>query len=888
MSKLDLSTTYAPKEREPQCIELWEANGCFQPGEGAGVYTIVIPPPNVTDILHLGHALNNTIQDVLIRWNRMAGRATLWLPGTDHAGIATQHKVEEQLHAEDKTKEDVGRERFNEMLWEWNEDKGGRIIEQLKEIGCSADWTRTRFTLDEGFSKAVEEVFIRLYEQGLIYRGKYIVNHCPACRTALADEEVEHDEKSGKLWYIKYPLKDSDGHITVATTRPETMLGDTAVAVNPSDDRYKGLVGKKVILPLLNREIPIIADDFVEKEFGTGLVKVTPAHDPNDFQIGLRHDLEMINILTPTAILNKNAGPYEGLDRFSGRKKVVEDLKKEGLIEKIEDHTHSVGHCYRCSTVIEPYLSRQWFVKMKPLAEPAISLVQRGLVKFHPERWTGVYLNWLGNIRDWCISRQIWWGHQIPAYWCDECNDYTVAREQPGKCPHCGSESLQRDTDVLDTWFSSWLWPFATLGWPEMSDDLKKFYPTDTLVTAPEIIFFWVARMIMAGVHFMGELPFTDIYIHGTVRDKQGRKMSKSLGNGIDPLDVVDTYGRDALRFTLISQAAQGQDLYIDLDSFETGRNFINKLWNAARLLFMNLDDEYDYSELEQFETNDLVDRWVLSRLQATIDKCESALGNFRLDEYVHAIYHFFWGAYCNWALEAWKGRFQTDDSVAKKLALKIFIDVLKLLHPVVPFVTETLWQEISTNLVKGLPANSISIAQFPQVQDKFRDINDEMKFEFLQSIINAIRSQRKEMKVPPNRKGTIAVVTDGSGRDLIKENDFLFDKFANIERVEFVDSKPDASVLSFVGGQNLDKAASTIEVYLELGDLIDIDKYVRALAEEQEHLHKLISGSEKKLSNKNFLEKAPPAVVTKEQEKLVALKDKLEKLDENLKKFNS
>ncbi|MBN2135705.1 MAG: valine--tRNA ligase, partial [Acidobacteria bacterium] len=868
---IELSKTYDFKVHEQDIYKDCCDKGYFKPKpSGKGTYTIVIPPPNITEVLHLGHALNNTIQDVIIRWRRMQGYATLWLPGTDHAGIATQTMVCKDLAKDGTCKEEIGREKFLECLWNWNEKKGGTIIQQLKEIGCSADWERLRFTMDDMLSKAVRETFVRLYEEGLIYKGEYIINWCPSCKTALADEEVEHQDMKGSLWYIKYPFENEDGGITVATTRPETMLGDTAVAVNPNDPRYQGIIGKNLILPIMNRKIPIIADEIVDLEFGTGLVKVTPAHDPNDFEIAKRHDLEFINILNPDGTMNENAGECAGMDRYECREKVIKLLEEKGLLEKIEPHDYTAGHCYRCHTIIEPYLSKQWFVKMKPLAEPAKAVVKRGLVKFYPKRWEGVYQNWLENIHDWCISRQIWWGHQIPVWWCSDCREYIVSRDDIESCPTCGATDIKREEDVLDTWFSSWLWPFSTLGWPDDTKDLEQFYPTDTLVTAAEIIFFWVARMIMAGLHFMGEIPFKDVFIHGTVRDDIGRKMSKSLGNGIDPLVIIEKFGTDALRFTLIVQAAQGQDLFLSEKSFEQGRNFTNKIWNASRLIFSKIDRTYTYQEIQDVTPENLVDKWLLSRLNNVIDTVTDSLEKFRLNDALFGLYHFFWHEFCDWALECYKIPLEQNDTNTQKIVLHVYEKILRMMQPIVPFISDTLWQKLHENFIKGLPTKDLVVAPWVEMNERYTDDESEKYFNLIQNIISALRKERNEWNIPPGKKIGIGFVLHNSAiEEPIRSNFDIIKLLSTSEKIEFFEKRPDDGITCYVDRD--------IEAYMKLKGSIDIDEERKRLEAEIEKTDFLIDKIEKKLANKNFINKAPDDIVEKEKEKARFTHGKLE-----------
>ncbi len=882
----EIPKIYDPKKVEDRLYQFWQDKEYFRAevNPKKKPYTIVIPPPNVTDILHMGHAYNNTLQDILIRFHRMKGFETLWLPGTDHAGIATQNVVERRLLQEEgRTRHDLGREKFVERVWQWREKYGGLIINQLKKLGASCDWSRTRFTMDEAYSRAVREVFVRLYEKGLIYRGKYIINWCPRCHTALSDEEVIHKDEQGHLWYIKYPIKGSDRFITVATTRPETMLGDTAVAVHPGDERYKDLVGKKSILPILNREIPIIADEQVDPEFGTGAVKVTPAHDPNDFEIGRRHKLPSIVVMDTEGKMNENAGKYRGMDRFKCREKLVEDLKKQGLLEKVEPHQHAVGHCQRCNTVVEPYFSEQWFVKIKPLAEKALAAVREGDIRFIPEKWTKVYENWMTNIRDWCISRQLWWGHRIPVYYCEDCGHQMVKREKPEVCEKCGSTHIRQDEDVLDTWFSSWLWPFATLGWPEKTPDLDYFYPTNALVTAQDIIFFWVARMIMAGLEFMGEKPFSDVYIHGIIRDEQGRKMSKSLGNGIDPLQMVQKYSADAVRFSLIMLTSEGQDINLSESKFEMGRNFSNKIWNAFRFLMMNADEKLqdsDFDLLEKIENPaaELSDRWIVSRTQAVVESITQSLEKYKFNEALTTFYNFFWHDFCDWYLELIKPRLYAEaDPEAKKWVLNLAFWVLKvairLLHPVMPFITEEIWQAVRTSS----DAESIVIAPWPAVSKKLRSSRAEEEMAFLQDFIGAIRNIRSEMNVPPTRKARVLVTDLQAGQeDILQGNQSYVFHLAGVEKMDFARR-----------AENVKQVASAVvqgaELYVPLEGLIDLNKERERLEKEITRLENLLEQVSKKLGNTNFVSRAPAQVVEKERQKQQAYRTDLEKLRRNL-----
>ena len=883
----EIPKIYNPKTVEDRLYGFWQKKGFFhaEPNSEKTPYTIVIPPPNVTDILHMGHAYNNTLQDILIRFHRMKGFETLWLPGTDHAGIATQNVVEKRLLKEEGlTRHDLGREEFVKRVWQWREKYGGLIINQLKKLGASCDWSRTRFTMDEPYSRAVQEVFVRLYEKGLIYRGKYIINWCPRCHTALSDEEVVHKDEQGHLWYIKYPVKNSDRFVTVATTRPETMLGDTAVAVHPTDPRYKEFIGKTVLLPILNREIPIIADEQVDPEFGTGAVKVTPAHDPNDFEIGVRHKLASIVIMDTEGKMNENAGPYQGMDRFECRKALVQELEKQGLLEKVEPHRHAVGHCQRCDTVVEPYFSEQWFVRIKPLAEKALAAVQEGDIRFVPEKWTKVYENWMTNIRDWCISRQLWWGHRIPVFYCEDCGHMMVKREKPETCEKCGGTHIRQDEDVLDTWFSSWLWPFATLGWPEKTEDLAYFYPTNALVTAQDIIFFWVARMIMAGLEFMGEKPFSDVYIHGVIRDEKGRKMSKSLGNGIDPLKMVDRYSADAVRFSLIMLTSEGQDINLSESKFEMGRNFSNKIWNAFRFIMMNtdknlIDPDFDPAKNWDFRAAELSDRWIISRMQRAVDSVTKSLEAYRFNEALTTFYNFFWHDFCDWYLELIKPRlYQKKNIDARKwtlnLSLWLLKNSMKLLHPVMPFISEEIWQAVRTEN----DAEGIAIAPWPKTRESFQSSEAESEMLFLQELIGAVRNVRSEMNVPPNRKADVILTgLDHSQKGALERNQAYLISLAGVESTTIhqnMQEKPRQAASAVVQGA---------EIYIPLGGLIDLEKERERLTKEITRLQNLIQQVNRKLANENFVKRAPEEIVRKERAKKQAYESDLEKLQKNL-----
>jgi valyl-tRNA synthetase len=896
----ELPKAYVPKEAEEKWYPLWEKNGFFHArvNPKKKPYTIVIPPPNITGILTMGHVLNNTIQDVFVRWKRMQGFETLWLPGTDHAGIATQNVVEKSLLKEGKNRHDLGREEFLKRVWKWRDEYGGTIIKQLRKLGTSCDWSRERFTMDEGLSAAVQEIFVRLYDKGLIYRGKYIVNWCPKDHTAISDDEVNYSEQNGHLWYIKYPIKDSNDHAIVATTRPETMLGDTAVAINPNDKRYIHLLGKHVILPLVNKEIPIIADDFVDPQFGTGMVKVTPAHDPNDYWIGQRHNLPQVNVLTISATINDNAPKqYQGMDRFEARKAVIRDLEKAGLLQKIDEYIHSVGRCYRCDTIIEPYLSDQWFVKMKPLAEQALKVVLDGKIHFHPERWVKVYEHWMTNIRDWCISRQLWWGHRIPVWYC-ECNNLIVSKAQPVVCSHCNSENMRQDEDVLDTWFSSWLWPFSTLGWTKDNPDLRYFYPTDTLVTGPDIIFFWVARMIMAGLDVMGEIPlpdgsprkrsedlvpFKDVYFTSIIRDIQGRKMSKSLGNSPDPLDVIDEYGADALRFTVIYLAPLGQDVLYSNEKCEIGRNFANKIWNAGRFLLMNKEQlGNSHASNSNIELHlDLSDRWILSRLHSFIGDLNDALGRFEINLATKILYDFIWHDFCDWYVEMIKGRLYGDEpqevkQIVLNRAIIIFDQALKLLHPFMPFVSEELWQ----HLAERKPNESIMVSQFPVKDNKWIDKKTEEEMAFVQNVINSVRNVRGELSVPPSKEIQLVInFTEKTKEETIKKYLSYFQRLARVTKIEYLEDnkKPPHSASAVVEGG---------EVFIPLEGIIDLKAERERIQKEINRVQGMIDGIQKKLANESFVSKAPKEVVDKEREKLENFNANLEKLQKNLQRL--
>jgi len=842
-------------------------------------FSIVIPPPNVTGVLHIGHALNNTLQDILVRYRRMQGYNALWLPGTDHAGIATQNVVEKQLAAEGTSRHNIGRRKFVERVWKWKEESGGQIINQLKRLGCSCDWDRERFTMDEGLSKAVREVFVSLYNEGLIYRGDYIINWCPRCDTALADLEVEHEPTDGKLYHIRYPFSSGDGYLVVATTRPETMLGDTAVAVHPSDERYNNLPEKFVILPLVNRKIPIVFDTHVEREFGTGALKVTPAHDLNDFEIAKRHNLPALKVMDDRGYMNEEAGPYAGLDRFECRKKVVADLEQQELLEKIEDYQHGVGHCYRCNTVVEPTLSKQWFVSVKPLAEEAIKAVKEERIHILPKSWENTFFDWMYNIRDWCISRQIWWGHQIPAWTCEDCGELIVSDETPTECPKCKGSKLIQETDVLDTWFSSALWPFSTLGWPEHTKELEFFYPTSVLITSFDILFFWVARMMMMGLHFMKEIPFRDVYLHALVRDKEGKKMSKSKGNVMDPLLVMDKYGTDAMRFTMAAFAAQGRDIRLSEDRIEGYRHFINKIWNASRFALMHLNAcDPAITETIDPQTLKLPHQWILSRTNATIKEVQRTLDEYRFNDAASAIYQFVWREFCDWYLEWIKPDLYGDDSAAKEagqaVLLAVLEDVLKLLHPFSPFVTEEIWHVLPGE------RSTIMTEAFPEENPAWHNPQAEAQAELFMGIVSGIRNIRSEMMVHPSADISVIVVCHDPER--AAQIKALEDSIKGLTRAGSLEVKEQAA---------RPKGAATyiytdIEIFVPLAGLVDIEKETAKLAKEKGKIEIQLKKTEGKLKNQNFLANAPADVVEKEKEKLETFTANLTKIQENIKRL--
>lgn len=848
MSK-ELAKAYEPHEVEDRIYQFWVENGYFhaEPDPKKKPYTIVIPPPNITGQLHMGHALDETLQDILIRWRRMQGYSALWLPGTDHASIATEAKIVEAMKAEGLTKEDLGREGFLKRAWEWKEKYGGTIVSQLKKLGSSCDWDRERFTLDEGCSKAVREVFVRLYEKGLIYRGERIINWCPHCKTSISDAEVEYAEKDGNFWHLRYPLTDGSGYIQLATTRPETMLGDTAVAVHPDDERYKDMIGKTVTLPLVGREIPIVADTYVDMEFGTGVVKITPAHDPNDFEVGQRHNLPIINVMDESGVINENGGEYCGLDRMDARKKIVKALEEQGYLVKIEPHKHNVGTCYRCGTVVEPRVSMQWFVKMEPLAKPAIDAVRNGDTKFVPERFDKIYFNWMENIRDWCISRQLWWGHRIPAWYCD-CGETVVSRETPTACPHCGGTHLHQDEDTLDTWFSSALWPFSTLGWPDNTEDLKYFYPTSTLVTGYDIIFFWVARMIFSGIEHMGETPFKTVFIHGIVRDEQGRKMSKSLGNGIDPLKVIDEYGADALRFMLATGNSPGNDMRYSVEKVASSRNFANKIWNAARFILMNLEGHDVKGILPETLTTE--DKWIISGFNRVAKEITENLEKFELGIAVQKIYDYLWDDFCDWYIEIAKIRMNGDDPVTAQNAREVLVWVmtgtLKLLHPFMPFITEEIWQTLPHE------GEALMISQWPEYDEALNFPQAEAEMKRLMDVIRGIRNRRSEMNVPPSRKAKVFIATE--------EQQTFVDGTAIVQRLAYANEVTVGSSFDMDGAVTIVTDDAT--VYIPMDELVDKKAEIARLTKEMEAAKKQLAQCTGKLNNQGFLSKAPANVV--------------------------
>lgn len=905
MSRKELDKLYDPKQVENHWYAYWIENHLFHADAEASrpPYTIMIPPPNVTGMLTIGHILNNTIQDLLIRWKKMQGYETLWMPGTDHAGIATQNKVEAALRLEGATRHTLGREKFLEKVWEWREKYGGIILQQLRKLGAACDWERECFTMDERRSQAVREVFVALYEKGLVYKGNRLINWCPNCHTALADEEVDSRDEEGKLWNIAYPLAEGDGEIIVATTRPETMLGDTAVAVNPEDERYRHLIGKKVMLPLVNRPIPIIADEHADPTFGSGAVKITPAHDFNDFEVGQRHGLERVSVIASDGKMSTAAGPYQGMDRFAARKKILADLEGLGLLRGEIKKVIPVPHCYRSGDVIEPYLSDQWFVKMQPLAEPAIEAVRSGRIRFYPKHWEETYFHWMTNIRDWCISRQIWWGHRIPAWYCD--NGHTnICREAPSACRECGSTHLRQDEDVLDTWFSSWLWPFSTLGWPEKTAELKKFYPTDALVTGPDIIFFWVARMIMASEEFMGDIPFSEVYFNGMVRDLEGRKMSKSLGNSPDPLWLIDgatleqmgdfgggnpnykngipAYGADAVRLTMVFLTPLGGDVRFDHTLVEMGQKFANKLWNAARFVLMNLEEGETLLPIDKIpaEELELADRWILSRLHRTLGEVDKALHDYRLNDGTRAVYEFIWGEFCDWYVELIKKRLYDESQpqarrVARSIAAYVLESSVRMLHPFMPFITEEIWQSLPEEYQENKPVRSIMLQSYPTADGRWLDEETERGMELLQTLIGAIRNIRGEMNIPPAKEADVIFNSNATASlDLVRSYEPYLHKLARVHQVLYNQPRPGAAASAVVQG---------IEVLMPLADLIDVDVEKKRLEKEIARLEGQLVALNNKLMNRDFIQRAPREVIEKEEKKREDFTHSLEKLQHSL-----
>lgn len=869
----ELPKTYDPSQTENRIYQFWLDGGYFhaEPDPEKEPFTIVIPPPNITGQLHLGHAMDETLQDILIRYKRMQGYCALWVPGTDHASIATEAKIVAAMKEEGITKDDIGRDGFLERAWKWKDQYSNRIIEQLQKLGSSCDWERVRFTLDEGCSKAVNEVFVRLYNKGLIYQGERIINWCPHCKTSISDAEVEYQEQAGHFWHLRYPLADGSGDVLLATTRPETMLGDTAVAVNPNDDRYKHLIGKTVILPLVNKEIPIVGDDYVDMEFGTGVVKITPAHDPNDYEVGRRHDLPIIKVMNDDATMTKDCGKYAGMERYAARKAIVTDLEEQGYLVKIQDHSHNVGTCYRCSSTVEPMVSKQWFVKMEPLAKPAIDCVKNGEVRFIPERFDKIYFNWMENIKDWCISRQLWWGHRIPAYHCEECGHVNVSATPVTTCDKCGSTHLHQDEDTLDTWFSSALWPFSTLGWPEQTKELKYFYPTSTLVTGYDIIFFWVARMIFSGLEYTGEVPFNTVLFHGLIRDAQGRKMSKSLGNGIDPLEVIDQYGADALRFMLATGNTPGNDMRYLEDRVLASRNFANKLWNASRFILMNLKEESSEAQIPAKLT--MEDKWVLSKYNKLVSEVTENLDRYELGIAVSKLYDFIWDVYCDWYLELVKTRLWEDGDAAvpaRQVLVYIMDHVLRLLHPFMPFITEEIWQALPHS------GESIMVAKWPEYQPALDFSAEEQQFEKLMDAIKAIRTRRAEMNVPPSKKATLYIETKSP--EIFEQGTMFLERLAWSDQV-ILNGKPDTE-------SSIQVITDSARIFIPLAQLVDREKEIARLTKEKQACEKDIAVISGKLNNQGFLAKAPEKVVAGEKEKLAKAQELLAKIEESLAAF--
>ncbi len=867
--KKELSKLYDPKEVEDKIYKFWMDNDCFKAHRDPDKkpYTIVIPPPNITGQLHMGHALDETLQDILVRWKRMSGYAALWLPGTDHAAIATEAKIVAAMAEEGLTKEGIGREAFMERAWAWKAKFGGRIVEQLKKLGCSCDWSRERFTMDEGCNKAVREVFVNLYNKGLIYRGERIINWCPHCKTSISDAEVNYEDQAGHFWHLRYPLSDGSGYIELATTRPETLLGDTAVAVHPDDERYKDMIGKTVILPIVHREIPIVADTYVEMDFGTGVVKITPAHDPNDFEVGLRHNLPVINVMTDDAKIVADYPKYAGMDRYDARKAIVADLEAEGALIKVEDHAHNVGTCYRCGTTVEPKVSTQWFVKMEPLAGPAIDAVKTGKTKFVPERFDKIYYHWLENIKDWCISRQVWWGHQIPAFYCDECGEMVVTKENGAVCPKCG-KPMRQDEDTLDTWFSSALWPFSTLGWPENTEDLKYFYPTNTLVTGYDIIFFWVIRMMFSGLEHMGEVPFDTVLIHGLVRDAQGRKMSKSLGNGVDPLEEIEKYGADALRFMLATGNAPGNDMRYIEDKVKASRNFANKLWNASRFIMMNLPEDF---KLNGIPANlNVEDKWIISKFNRLAKEVNENLEAFELGVAVAKLYDFIWDVYCDWYIELTKPRIAAGGETAETAqAVLVWVmqGMLKLLHPFMPYITEEIWSAVSDSDVPCI------LSAFPTYDEKLDFAVEEAQFEKIIAAIRGIRNRRAEMNVPPSKKAALHIET--AEAEIFEQGRLFFERLASAAEIVIADKvdMPDAVTV----------VTDCARIFIPMDELVDKEKELARLNKEKAAVQKDIDFSSNKLNNAGFVAKAPAQQVEAEKAKLAKAQEKMAKIEQSI-----
>lgn len=870
----ELAKQYSPRDVEDRIYQFWLDGHYFHAklDPDKKPYTIVIPPPNITGQLHMGHALDETLQDILIRFRRMQGYDTLWLPGTDHASIATEAKIVEAMKKEGLTKDDLGREGFLKRAWEWKAQYGGRIVEQLKKLGSSCDWERERFTLDEGCSRAVREVFVRLYEKGLIYRGERIINWCPHCQTSISDAEVEYAEKDGSFWHVRYPFADGSGYVELATTRPETMLGDTAVAVHPDDERYKSLVGKKLILPLVNKEIPLIADEYVEMDFGTGVVKITPAHDPNDFEVGLRHNLEVINVMTDDGHMTDDCGKYAGMDLYECRKAIVKDLEEGGYLVKVEPMKHNVGSCYRCHTTVEPRVSKQWFVKMEPLAKPAIDIVRDGTVKFIPDRMSKVYFNWMDNIKDWCISRQLWWGHRIPAWYCPDCGELIVTREDPNACPKCGCQNLSQDPDTLDTWFSSALWPFSTLGWPDKTPELEHYYPTNTLVTGYDIIFFWVARMIFSACEYTGEQPFDTVLIHGLVRDAQGRKMSKSLGNGIDPLEIIDKYGADAMRFALATGNSPGNDMRFSDEKVEASRNFANKIWNAARFILMNLDENEPAPHLPGELA--LEDKWILSQYNTVVKEVTDNLEKFELGMAVQKLYDFIWDVFCDWYIELAKIRLQQGGEAAKPArAVLVYVmsNTLKLLHPFMPFITEEIWQTLPHN------GEAILVSPWPVYDAALAFSQEEAKMERIMRAIRAVRNRRSEMNVPPSKKAHVYIET--ADEETFRGAAVFFQRLAYASDVTVGTSfEIPGSVLI---------VADSARLYIPMGELVDLEAEKTRLHKELENTQKQLAGVQAKLNNEQFVSKAPAPIVQNQRDTAAKLEEKIQMLEQSLAEMN-